>query len=125
ALVLTACEPDPRTAAPAEPKEILVEPPAPPPEDPRRYIGRWARTADECMTGWWRFWADELRTGEEGMRCDILPPDAAFSDTELRTVCRTRDGGHRETWTVEYSEDGERMTIRGEEQQEVALVKCS
>ncbi|MBZ6379483.1 MULTISPECIES: hypothetical protein [Pacificimonas] len=125
-VLLAACEPDPRTAAPAEDQaEEQEDALPPPPKDPRRFIGRWARSDDQCTTDWWRFWADELRTATEGLRCDILPPDASFSDTELRTLCRTREGGVRETWNIEYGEDAETMTITGEEGQTVNLVKCA
>lgn len=120
-LGLAACQPE----QPSEEPEEKAEPaPEPTPSDPRRFIGRWARSADQCETDWWRFWADELRTKTEGMHCDILPPDASFSDTELRTVCRMPDGGFRETWTLSYGDDAQTMTIRGEEGQEVELVKC-
>ena len=123
AAALAACEPDPRVTA--EPETETVEAPEPPPADPRRFIGRWARTADQCTTDWWRFWADEVRTATEGLHCDILPPDADFSDTELRTLCRTQEAAVRETWTIDYSEDAERMTITGEDGQTVELVKCT
>ena len=123
ALALAACEPDPRTAA--APEEELVEPPAPPPEDPRRYIGRWAPSADQCATDWWRFWADELRTNNAGLFCDILPPDADFSDTELRMLCRQDGPSVRETWTLDYAHDGGQLTITRPNGDQFELVKCA
>lgn len=119
---LSACG---ETPAPAPKAEQEVEPSTPAvAADPRRFIGRWARSADQCESDWWRFWANEVLTKTEGLHCDILPPDASFSDTEIRTVCKTREAAVRETWTISYSDDGNAMNIKGEKDQDVNLVRC-
>lgn len=122
---LAACEPDPRTTAPVE--EEVVEAPAPAPTDPRRFLGRWAETADECTTDWYRFYGNELISASSvGLQCAILPPDADFSDMEIRVACRQQEGGIRETWQLNYAEDGEQMTILRENGETLTeLVKCA
>lgn len=125
ALLLAGCfEPDPRVTE--EPETKIVEAPEPPPRDPRRFIGRWAEAADRCTSDWWRFWGDELRTKTAGLRCDILPPDGRFLDTEIRTLCRASGKLVRETWTIDYSDDGSAMSVRrgNEEDPPIELVKC-
>ncbi|MGB3722358.1 MAG: hypothetical protein WA979_06000 [Pacificimonas sp.] len=123
ALSLAACEPDPRIVEATEPE--LVPAAVQPPPDPRRYIGRWAEDtaehADECMTKWWRFWPDEVLVKETQGKCKILPPDASFSDTDIRTICP----GKRENWTLDYDESGDVMTVARPEQDDVILRRCT
>ncbi len=120
ALLLTAsCGPDPRVMEEDEP--TLVEPAVQPPPDPRRYIGRWAASEEVCPTEWWRFWADEVLIKETQSKCEILPPDASFSDTDIRTVCP----GKRENWALSYDDSGDIMTVSRPEQEDVVLRRCS
>ena len=121
-LVLAACEPDPRVTA--EPEEVTVPAPEAPPPDPRRYIGRWAKSADLCATEWWRFWGDELLTKTVGLACDIAPPGADFSDETITTICRAGGRGVREEWRLSYAEEGARLTITDPEGEIVDLVRC-
>ncbi|MBV7255405.1 hypothetical protein KCG44_01260 [Pacificimonas sp. WHA3] len=122
--LLGCFEPDSRVTE--EPETKVVEAPEPT-IDPRRFIGRWAEAPDQCVSDWWRFWGDELRTKTAGQHCDILPPDGRFLDTEIRTKCRISGKFVRETWTIDYAEDGKAMTIRGEDKDKpaVELVKCT
>ncbi|MGB7405565.1 MAG: hypothetical protein WA906_07750 [Pacificimonas sp.] len=121
-LLIAGClEPDPRVQSNDEP-EVVPMPEAPPP-DPRRYIGRWAQTAEECTTDWYRFWANEILTADRGLACDIFPPDSEFSDTELRVTCR--GGGGRQEWSVSYADEGNRMSIATSEDETLELVKCT
>ncbi|MHB9880789.1 hypothetical protein ACSMXM_14170 [Pacificimonas sp. ICDLI1SI03] len=125
-MLLAGCfEPDSRVTE--EPEVKTVPAPKAPPPDPRRYIGRWAKTAGQCESDWWRFWADELRTKTAGLFCEIMPPDARFSDTDLRTSCVDDGRRVRESWTISYGPDAASMTITGEDEdaEPVELVKCT
>jgi hypothetical protein len=116
-----ASEPEPGPAveaATASPPSRLAGPPPP------RYVGRWAASADMCTTGWWRFWADELRTGMGEMRCDILPPDAQMGDERRRAVCVGEGQVVREEWVMTYPAEG-LMTISRNGAPVVTLGRCT
>lgn len=124
ALAVAACDSG-KPAAPAadQPAAATVVPaPATNLPPPPRYVGRWAASADACMTGWWRFWNDELRTAGE-IRCDILPPDGTSGDTRLRMVCQSDGKWANENWVIDYPGEG-RMTVSRDGTASVALTKC-
>lgn len=125
-LLVTGCEPPPpsartpETEAPTAVAVPTVQPDLPPAP---RYVGRWAASEALCPTGWWRFWNDEVRTGEGEMRCDILPPDAESGDEALRTVCQAEGRVTREAWVIRYSGD-DTMTVTRDAGPPVLLRKC-
>lgn len=122
-LALAACGDD------ASEQTEIPEPKAQPItlEDGRRFIGRWAPSEDSCTTEWWRFWHDELLTGEAGIRCKILPPDARNSDTDVRALCSENGVATRETWVIDYEEvSPPRMTLkRRDDTPSITLVRCA
>lgn len=125
--LLAACG---ESAPPAPPESSKAETPvpaaAPPVELPPapRYVGRWAARASECTTAWWRFWADELRTGQPQARCDILPPDGDMGDERRRAVCVSNGQAVREEWVMTYPAD-RLMTISRNGAAPVTLGKCT
>ncbi len=122
-LLVAACDsaPEPAPAEKAAAPVPAAEPAVPLPPPPR-YVGRWAESADQCTTGWWRFWNDELLTGGD-MRCDILPGDAASADERRRLVCQAEGKWTREEWTLAYPAEGT-MTVSRDGAAPVTLRKC-
>jgi len=126
ALLVAACDAPPSSPSNPESAPVATQVPAPVPSNvppPPRYVGRWAASADACPTGWWRFWNDEVRTGEGEMRCDILPPDGTSGDERLRTVCQAEGKVAREEWVMTYPVDGT-MTVARDGGAPVTLIKC-
>jgi hypothetical protein len=108
--------PTPAPAAAPAPKQADLPPPP-------RYVGRWAESRDVCLTEWWRFWNDEVRTAKPDMLCTILPPDATSGDTDLRVICQSGGKVAREKWELTYPETG-RMTLARDGGASISLLKC-
>jgi len=110
-----------KTATTAEAPQAPAEPAVPLPPPPR-YAGRWAESADQCTEGWWRFWHDELLT-KAGMRCDLLPPDAASGDEKRRMICQSGGKWSREEWALAYPTP-DTMTVSRDGGAPITLRKC-
>lgn len=126
-------EPDRAGKTPADrPRPALRSPvgdhgealPLPPTSGERRYVGRWAASADMCRSGAWVFEPDGLETAGE-VSCDFTDVSEAPGGYEIAARCTAEAPPENDRIRLRFAESAQAMLVEGSQTlDDVGLVYC-